>query len=133
MTREGVVRAWAIELVFTGVMDYPPNVEGMRWFCREVWPLITQRLQVNLKMLVADQQQPCLSWQMNGIQVVGEVPDVRPYLDAADDIAISPLHLARGIQNKVLEAMASGLPAVVTPQSAEGIMAKTRPSFADCG
>ena len=62
------------------------------------------------------------------IEVVGEVPDVRPYLDAAD-IAISPLLLARGIQNKVLEAMASGLPAVVTPQSAEGIEADSGVHF----
>ena len=53
-------------------------------------------------------------------EVVGEVPDVRPYLHAAD-IAISPLKLARGIQNKVLEAMACGLPTVISPQSAEGI------------
>ena len=59
---------------------------------------------------------------VEGVEIVGEVPDVRPYLHDAD-IAISPLKLARGIQNKVLEAMACGLPTVVSPQSAEGINA----------
>jgi polysaccharide biosynthesis protein PslH len=113
-----------IELIFTGVMDYPPNVEGMCWFCRDVWPLITQRLRARLKIVGRRPTQAVQELgRIAGIEVVGEVPDVRPYLDAAD-IAISPLHLARGIQNKVLEAMASGLPVVVTPPSAEGIDAE---------
>ena len=118
-----------IQLVFTGVMDYPPNIEGMRWFCRDVWPLIIKRLDVNLKIVGRSPTQAvCKLGDIEGIEVVGEVPDVRPYLDAAD-IAISPLLLARGIQNKVLEAMASGLPAVVTPQSAEGIEADSGVHF----
>ncbi|OYW12184.1 MAG: hypothetical protein B7Z55_18490, partial [Planctomycetales bacterium 12-60-4] len=119
-----------VQLVFTGVMDYPPNVEGMRWFCKDVWPLISKRLDVNLKIVGRRPTQAVRELgSLDGIEVVGEVPDVRPYLDAAD-IAISPLLLARGIQNKVLEAMASGLPAVVTPQSAEGIEADSDVHFA---
>ncbi len=111
------------ELVFTGVMDYLPNVEGVRWFCKEVLPLIKQRLPVSFKIVGRNPTQAVQDLnRIEGVEVVGEVPDVRPYLDAAD-IAVAPLHLARGIQNKVLEAMASGLPAVVTPQSAEGIAA----------
>jgi polysaccharide biosynthesis protein PslH len=113
-----------IKLIFTGVMDYPPNVEGMRWFCKEVWPLISKRLKASLKIVGRRPTQAVQDLgSIAGIEVVGEVPDVRPYLDAAD-IAISPLHLARGIQNKVLEAMASGLPVVVTSPSAEGIEAE---------
>jgi len=123
-------KSLTVELVFTGVMDYAPNVEGMRWFCREVWPLITTTLSAKLKIVGRHPTRSVLELgSIDGVEVVGEVSDVRPYLDAAD-MAISPLLLARGIQNKVLEAMASGLPAVVTPQSAEGIEAESGVHFA---
>jgi polysaccharide biosynthesis protein PslH len=110
-----------IKLVFTGVMNYKPNVQGMLWFCNEVMPELQKELHVELVIVGKN---PCREiYDLNsrsGIQVTGEVADVRPFLHAAD-IAVSPLHLARGIQNKVLEAMACGLPLVVSPQSAEGI------------
>lgn len=118
-----------VNLVFTGVMDYPPNVQGMCWFCREIWPQIIGSLPAKLKIVG---RRPTAAVRelanIDGVEVVGEVPDVRPYLAAAD-IAISPLLLARGIQNKVLEAMASGLATVVTPQSAEGIDAESGVHF----
>ncbi|MDA9840309.1 TIGR03087 family PEP-CTERM/XrtA system glycosyltransferase [Rubripirellula sp.] len=114
-----------IELVFTGVLDYSPNVEGMVWFCKRIMPELRKQRDFRLKVVG---RRPCSRVieldEIDGVQVVGEVPDVRPYLHDAD-IAISPLKLARGIQNKVLEAMACGLPAVVTPQSAEGIDAES--------
>lgn len=114
----------ATRLVFTGVMDYPPNVEGILWFCREVMPLIQSHTEVQLDIVGRRPNASVRKLASNpAVRVVGEVPDVRPYLAQAH-IAISPLHLARGIQNKVLEAMASGLPLVVTPQSAEGIAAE---------
>lgn len=118
-----------IKLVFTGVLDYPPNVEGMIWFCKSILPKL--RLQRDFQLKIVGRR-PCPRVrELNGIagvQVVGEVPDVRPYLHDAH-IAISPLKLARGIQNKVLEAMACGLPAVITPQSAEGIDAESGKEF----
>lgn len=118
-----------INLIFTGVMDYPPNIQGMVWFCRDIWPQIVSSLPARLKIVG---RRPSASVRelanLDGVEVVGEVPDVRPYLAAAD-IAISPLMLARGIQNKVLEAMASGLATVVTPQSAEGIDAESGVHF----
>ena len=110
-----------IRLVFTGVMDYSPNVEGMIWFCKEVLPQLRQRVDVSLD--VVGRRPSRRVRQLDdppAVNIVGAVPDVRPYLSKAE-IAISPLHLARGIQNKVLEAMASGLPVVSTPQSAVGI------------
>ena len=110
-----------VHLVFTGVLDYTPNVEGMIWFCKEVMPRLRDHGDFQLKVVG---RRPTASIQelsqIDGVEIVGEVPDVRPYLHAAD-IAISPLKLARGIQNKVLEAMACGLPTVISPQSAEGI------------
>ena len=118
-----------IKLVFTGVLDYPPNVEGMIWFCKSILPKL--RLQRDFQLKIVGRR-PCPRVrELNGIagvQVVGEVPDVRPYLHEAH-IAVSPLKLARGIQNKVLEAMACGLPAVITPQSAEGIDAESGKDF----
>ncbi|WP_149500018.1 glycosyltransferase [Roseiconus lacunae] len=111
----------ACRLVFTGVLDYPPNVEGMRWFCNDILPRLRERIDVRLNIVGRRPNQIVKQLaQIDGVTLVGEVPDVRPHLHAAD-IAISPLKLARGIQNKVLEAMASGLPVVTTSQSAEGI------------
>lgn len=114
-------RSKPLRLVFTGVMDYPPNCEGMLWFCREVIPKI--ELANDLELTIVGRH-PTASIrqldQMKNVTVTGEVPDVRPYLQRAD-IAVSPLHLARGIQNKVLEAMAMGLPVIGTPQAIQGI------------
>ncbi len=96
----------------------------MLWFCREILPEIRRQVDVQLKIVGRRPTPAIRALSANRcVEVVGEVPDVRPYLDAAD-IAISPLQLARGIQNKVLEAMASGLPVVATQQSAEGIDAE---------
>ena len=118
-----------IRLVFTGVLDYSPNVEGIIWFCRNVLPQLRQESDVQLQIVG---RRPCKRVlelnELAGVEVVGEVPDVRPYLHAAD-IAIAPLKLARGIQNKVLEAMAAGLPVVLTAQAAEGISATSGAEF----
>ena len=111
------------------MLDYTPNVEGMIWFCKEVMPRLRDQGDFQLKVVG---RRPIASVQelnqIDGVEIIGEVPDVRPYLHAAD-IAISPLKLARGIQNKVLEAMACNLPAVVSPQSAEGIDATSGKEF----
>ena len=108
-------------LVFTGVMDYRPNVDGIAWFVRSILP--------NVRATVPDVQlfivgnRPSKTVQRlasdRSVVVTGFVPDVREYV--ARGVSIAPLRIARGIQNKVLEAMAMGRPIVVTPQAFEGI------------
>ena len=112
------------EIVFTGVMDYYPNVEGIVWFCRDVLPLI--RLEVPELTLTICGSRPndrvkALA-RIPGVTVTGRVPDVRPYLARAS-VAVVPLRIARGIQNKLLEAMAMGLPAVACSAVSEGVEA----------
>ncbi|TWT54680.1 Glycosyl transferases group 1 [Rubripirellula amarantea] len=117
------------KLVFTGVLDYHPNVEGLVWFCRDLLPQLRQSKPIELEIVG---RRACGKVKdlalLPGVNLVGEVEDVRPYLHNAD-IAISPLKLARGIQNKVLEAMAARLPVVLTTESAEGIDATTGVDF----
>ena len=117
----GRVEARPLRLVFTGVMNYPPNVDGIDWFCRKVLPRLGAQIDVKLKIVgrFPNQRVQALG-DLPGVEVVGAVPDVRPFLDDAD-VAISPLKLARGIQNKVLEAMDMGKPVVCSSQSAVGI------------
>jgi polysaccharide biosynthesis protein PslH len=108
--------------VFVGALDYLPNVEGIRWFCEDVWPGVRAAHPDATVTLVG--RNPVRSVRrlgaLPGVKVVGGVPDVRPYLQAAR-VAIAPLRIARGVQNKVLEAMALGRPVVVSPQAAEGL------------
>jgi len=104
--------------VFVGALDYRPNVDAACWFGKEVWPLIRRRHPGACLRLVGRQPVPEVSRLANvpGIEVVGQVPDVRPYVAAAA-VAVVPLRIARGLQNKVLEAMAMGKPVVASPQA----------------
>lgn len=109
-------------IVFTGVMDYLPNVEGVIWFVREIWPLIRARHPTAQFDIVGSRPTPAvrLLASHDGVHVAGFVPDVRSYLSEAR-VCVAPLLIARGIQNKVLEAMATARPVVCTPQAAEGL------------
>jgi sugar transferase (PEP-CTERM/EpsH1 system associated) len=102
--------------VFVGALDYRPNVDGVCWFCREVWPAIHQRSPQAKLSLVGRRPAPAVSRlaEVPGVEVVGAVPDVRPYLARAV-VAVVPLQIARGIQNKVLEALAAGKATVASP------------------
>jgi sugar transferase (PEP-CTERM/EpsH1 system associated) len=109
-------------LVFVGALDYRPNVEGIRWFCREVWPhLRKDRPRITLS-LVGRKPNPAVRQlaQQDGIELVGQVPDVRPYLARAA-VVVVPLLLARGVQNKVLEALALAKATIATPQALAGL------------
>lgn len=117
--------AGAQPIVFTGAMDYWPNVDAVQWFAREVFPAVRQRHPEARFAIVGSRPSAevrALASQP-GILVTGTVPDVRPYLAHAA-IAVAPLRIARGIQNKVLEAMAMAKTVVVSPQALEGIAAR---------
>ncbi|MEX2214457.1 MAG: TIGR03087 family PEP-CTERM/XrtA system glycosyltransferase [Phycisphaeraceae bacterium] len=112
-------------LVFVGVLNYKPNVEGISWFVKNVMPLLRHHLP-NVKLQIVGRAPTPAVLALNdepNVEVVGPVPDVRKYLRSAS-AAIAPLRIARGVQTKVLEAMASGRVAVCSPGAAEGIHAE---------
>ncbi|EWY41267.1 sugar transferase [Skermanella stibiiresistens SB22] len=112
-------------LVFTGMMDYRANVDAVCWFAAEVLPAIQARHpSVRFAIVGArpDARVTRLA-QQPGVIVTGRVPDVRPFVAHAA-VAVAPLRIARGIQNKVLEAMAMARPVVATVQAHEGIDAE---------
>jgi len=110
------------ELVFTGIMDYFPNVQAVQFFCRDILPLVQEVVpDVRFTIVGARPIQSVLELgSLAGVTVTGRVPDVRPYLQQAA-AAVVPLKLARGIQNKVLEAMAMATPVVATKAAFRGI------------
>lgn len=111
-------------IVFTGAMDYWPNIDAVEWFAREIFPAV-RRVKSNVIFCVVGARPPPRIAKLAailGLTVTGTVPDVRPYLANAK-LAVAPLRIARGIQNKVLEAMAMAKPVVVSPQAAAGIAA----------
>lgn len=101
-----------LPLVFTGAMDYWPNVDAVQWCVAEMLPRLRQRWPGLRLSIVGRSPTPAVQ-QLAGdaVRVTGTVDDVRPYLQHAA-VVIAPLRLARGIQNKVLEAMAMARPVV---------------------
>jgi polysaccharide biosynthesis protein PslH len=99
-------------LVFTGAMDYWPNVDAVTWFAREMLPVLRLRHPKARLHIVGRSPTPAVkALAGEAVSVSGTVPDVRPYLQHAA-VVVAPLRLARGIQNKVLEAMAMQRPVV---------------------
>jgi sugar transferase (PEP-CTERM/EpsH1 system associated) len=119
--RRGAVQA-ADGCVFVGALDYYPNVAGISWFCERVWPHVRKQHPGAMLTIVGRNPSPAVQklGECVGVRVVGTVPDVRPYLAEAS-VAISPLQIARGVQNKVLEAMAMGKPVLASPAAIGGI------------
>jgi sugar transferase (PEP-CTERM/EpsH1 system associated) len=112
-------------LVFTGVMDYRPNIDGIKWFVERVYPRILAAVPGVRLFIVGSQPTAAVRrlGKQSGVVVTGFVTDIRDYLARAS-VCIVPLRIARGIQNKVLEAMAMGKPVVCTTQAHEGIRAE---------
>jgi sugar transferase (PEP-CTERM/EpsH1 system associated) len=118
-------------VVFCGVMNYAPNDHGIRWFINEVWPTVKSRRPASTLAVVGadpDRSLRALCARDHTIELTGKVPDVRPWLWESA-VAIAPLHVARGVQNKALEAIACGLPIVVTPAVAAGLSNGLEPAF----
>jgi sugar transferase (PEP-CTERM/EpsH1 system associated) len=110
-------------LVFTGAMDYWPNVEAVKWFCQHVLQAVIAREPDFLFCIVGMKPTDDVKQlgKLPGVRVTGGVPDVRPYLHYAV-AACLPLQLARGIQNKALEAMSMTLPVLATADALVGIV-----------
>lgn len=108
--------------LFTGVMDYKPNVDAVVWFAEEIWPGILNQYP-QARFIIAGMN-PSHSVQeltkLTGIETTGFVDDILPYYHQSDYF-VAPFRLARGVQNKVLQAFACGLPVISTPMGAEGI------------
>ena len=109
-------------LVFTGAMDYWANVDAVCWFAREVFPQIRAQMSDCMFAIVGARPTDGVRRleQQSGVMVTGAVRDIRPYLAHAR-LAVAPLRIARGVQNKVLEAMAMGTEVLATPEAVEGI------------
>jgi sugar transferase (PEP-CTERM/EpsH1 system associated) len=117
-------------IVFCGVMNYSPNIQAVVWFTEQVWPRIrSSRPDARLIIVGSDPALEVrrLAEMSAGVVVTGTVPDVRHYLWNAA-VSIAPLQIARGVQTKVLEAVAAGVPAVVTSQVRDGLPAEILPA-----
>ena len=109
-------------IVFLGRMDYFPNIDGIRRFVSDVFPLVRRKLPTaTLKIIGSNPTKSVRDLaKVTNVSVTGYVPDVRLHLkDAA--VSIAPLRIARGMQNKILEALAMGIPTVATPEAAKGV------------
>lgn len=122
-TRASPFAANEMAIVFTGAMDYWPNVDAAVWFAKDVLPLITRARPEACFYVVGMNPSPAVKKLMgNGRKVVvtGSVPDVRPFLQHAA-VVVAPLRVARGVQSKILEAMSMGRPVVTTATAARSI------------
>jgi sugar transferase (PEP-CTERM/EpsH1 system associated) len=108
-------------IVFTGAMDYWPNIDGVSWFVADVLPLLVRRWPLARFYIVGRSPSPQVQALASGhVVVTGTVPDVRPYLQYASAV-VAPLRVARGIQNKLLEAMAMQQPVITVSTCADAI------------
>lgn len=107
-------------LVFVGGFRFDPNVDAMLYFCREVMPLIWQRVPTATLKIVGDSPPDAVrDLACERVQVTGWVPDVQPYLQSSR-VSVAPLRYGGGMKGKIGEAMAAGLPVVTTPAGIEG-------------
>ena len=110
-------------VVFCGVLDYPPNEQAAEWLAQDIWPRVLARVpEARLTLVGANPTERIrrLAADHPSITVTGRVPDTRPYLWNGA-VSVAPLRTARGIQNKVLEALAAKLPVVTTSAVYSGL------------
>jgi sugar transferase (PEP-CTERM/EpsH1 system associated) len=117
-------------VVFTGAMDYWPNIDAVTWFAERIFPAVRHAEAAAQFTIVGSRPGEAVRAlaRQPGVVVTGSVPDVRPYLAHAACV-VAPLRIARGVQNKVLEAMAMARPVVASAQAGEGIRAEAGRDF----
>jgi sugar transferase (PEP-CTERM/EpsH1 system associated) len=110
-------------VIFTGAMDYLPNIDAVQHFCTDIFPLVRREVPGTVFYIVGLNPSADVRrlGEIPGVVVTGPVPDVRPYYARAR-VCVAPLRIGRGIQNKVLQGMAMGLPVVATPLAARGVL-----------
>ena len=115
---------------FIGRMDYYPNQECMTRFCADIWPLLKFSRPALKLLIVGADPSPSITQlgEIEGVTVTGSVPDVRPYIRQSA-LMVAPLNIARGTQNKILEAMAMGVPVVTSRLAAAGVDAESGTHF----
>ena len=121
--------AAAERVIFTAVFDYAPNADGAVWFAREVWPRIRKARPAAHLTLAGSSPTAAVRRLAEdpSIEVTGRVDDMRPYLWRSA-VAVAPIFQSRGVQNKVLEAAAAGLPSVVTRTVGDGLPKEVLPA-----
>jgi glycosyltransferase involved in cell wall biosynthesis len=109
-------------LVFTGTLDFRPNIDALRWFVAEVLPLVRRRRPDARLLVVGRAAGPAVRALGDGeaVEIVGEVADVRPYIDGSA-VYVVPMRIGGGSRLKLLEALAMEAPVVSTPMGAEGV------------
>lgn len=111
--------------IFTGVMDYKPNVDAVLWFMEHVWDLIREKYPHARYIIAGMNPSPVIQnlSSIPGIEVTGFVDDILPFYHQADYF-VAPFTIARGVQNKILQAFACSLPVIASSLGAEGIECK---------
>lgn len=109
-------------VLFSGSLDYPPNVDGLRWFATQVWPLVTAAIPSARLLVVGRNPVPAVTGLSTrpGIEVHRDVESMQPWLARAR-VAVVPVRIGTGIRVKALEALAAGLPLVGTSVGLEGV------------
>lgn len=112
-------------IIFTGAMDYLPNIDAVCYFCTDIYPRIRREVpEVRFFIVGLNPAASVLRLsKLPGVVVTKAVPDVRPFYGRAS-VCVAPLRIARGVQNKILQAMAMGLPVVATSRACGGITAR---------
>jgi glycosyltransferase involved in cell wall biosynthesis len=116
-------------VIFSAVFDYAPNADGAVWFAQHVWPRV-RSARPSARLTLAGSSPTAAVRRLAddaSIEVTGRVDDMRPYLWRSA-VAVAPIFQSRGVQNKVLEAGAAGLPSVVTRTVGDGLPQQVLPA-----
>lgn len=116
------IRSWQPYLIFSGSMDYFPNVDAANSFYHEVFPLIRREFP-KTRLVIAGRNPRRSIVQLGSdpaVQITGSVTDMKPYICGAA-VAVVPMRIARGVQNKILEALAGGVPVVSSSAAAAAL------------